>query len=380
MGSWWSFIWSCQVCLEINIHANFLLSIPFFVLLATLFALITIHNFHAGVEDASAIHFSLGEDSCTVEVPGNFPATDFSLGCLVDREPLTLRFIRKKKMLKVLLKVAGGPPSPPGSPPPELCSDAEDEEGEDLDMYAFARQQANKESAETAFQHAQDAITQADYDRAVRLMKKALQLDPTNGAYQGALKIAIAAAASAQRPAPAPAPTPQAAPTPEATPTPVTPPPAPQTSDEGDSQPKKKKKTPQKQQQQQKKKQEAPRTPSAPMQQEAPPRRKTPPAPAPTPGAAAPSSSSFAEPEEAVAELSADETTSKVLWKSLLYFFFAIWLMRISPVVQNPATCPGWLSTACDLAPWLSYFYTQLWAAPSANFLAGTHLFTRKYL
>lgn len=305
---------------------------------------------YAGVEDASAIHFSLGEDSCTVEVPGIFPPTDFSLGCLVDRSPLTLRFIRKKQMLKVVLKVAGGPPSPPGSPPASPTAGDDEDEGEDLDMYAFAREQANRESAEIAFQHAQDAIAQADYDRAVRLMKKALQLDPPNSAYQGALKIAMAAASARPAPTPVPPPQPSAAPSPAQ---------APQQTEEEEEE-------------------KQPPTPSAHSAQPQPSRVrskvkvKRTAKPTPTPASPQPA------PEPDSADYKPSRSAGRYFLTAAANLVFAFWVLS-STVAKEPETCPEWMRGACVSFPWVAVLYTQLWAAPTVMGLVTTPIFGRKH-
>lgn len=148
-----------------------------------------------GVTNASAIIVKLNDAATAVEctVPGLFSAPSIPLGVAVDRTPLLMRFIRQEQFLKAQFAVKGGGAG--ASSTSRTAATHEVEDGDDVDIYSLAKEQANKESAAQCFQEAQDATTAGDWPRAVRLLTKATQLDPGNAAYEGALPLAKAAEA-----------------------------------------------------------------------------------------------------------------------------------------------------------------------------------------
>ncbi|PRW59135.1 dnaJ-like protein dnj-5-like [Chlorella sorokiniana] len=176
-----------------------------------------------GVSDSSQIRFSIeGSRQLCVHVPGRYRA-DISLGVPVEGRAQSVQFLKKKGLLRATLAVVpgshgggrggmgAGETTPPSAavPAAEPASPARPQQAQqqaasaaaaadlppatspreqhDAELYATARRQANRDAAEDCCRVAQGALRAGDLARAVRLLRKACQLDPENASYQAAL-------------------------------------------------------------------------------------------------------------------------------------------------------------------------------------------------
>ena len=131
-----------------------------------------------------------GEDSCSVRVPGLYNAPHIPLGLPVTEVPELMRFVRKRAQLKAVLSVRDGASAfaaaPAAAPQPPS---QDEEEGEDIDIYAFAKDFFNKSTAAECYARANELAAGEDWGAATRLLRRATQLDPGNARYQGALEM-----------------------------------------------------------------------------------------------------------------------------------------------------------------------------------------------